>query len=145
MKMNRKTTALYATLGLVAALAGGTGLLAARAQQKTAAQPEPKCKISPVKAIEIAKGKVAGRALNANFEYDEGKWVYGVMIVSGNTIQEVEIDPMTGKVGDVEAVTPDGEAKEVQAELTKAIGGAAPAKAEAAGEKEEKDEKPEKP
>ncbi len=80
-------------------------------------------KVAPWKAIEIAKTKVQGRALNADFEFDEGHWVYGVMIVHDHKISEVEIDPATGKIGDVEEVTPDGEAKEVQGELTKAIGG----------------------
>jgi hypothetical protein len=43
------------------------------------------------------------------------------MIVSGKSIKEVEIDPMSGKVGDTENVTPEGEAKEVQQELTAAL------------------------
>lgn len=123
MRTKRMKTALYTTLGLGAVLAGGTGMLAAHAQQKGSTTPEPKCKVSPVEAIRLAKGKVPGRPLNANFEFDEGKWVYGVMIVSGKTIKEVTIDPMTGKVGDVETVTPEDEAKEIKDELTKATGG----------------------
>lgn len=137
-QLKRTTNVLYATLGTVIVV--GTGLLVAHAQQKAAVMPEPKCKVTPVEAIKIAKGKVPGRPLNANFEFDEGKWVYGVMIVSGSTIKEVEIDPMTGKVGDVEAVTPAGEAAEMRDELTKAIGGKV--SANPAEEKEEKDEKP---
>ena len=89
-----------------------------------------------VEAIHIALGKVPGRVLQANFEFDEGKWVYGVMIVNGKILKEVEIDPMTGKIGDVETVTPEGEAKEVQDELTKAVGGPS-----TEPEKDEKDEK----
>ena len=61
--------------------------------------------------------------MHADFEFDEGKWVYGVMIVNGKIIKEVQIDPISGKIGDVETVTPEGEAAEVKAELTKAIGG----------------------
>ena len=80
-----------------------------------------------MEAINIALKKVPGRALNANFEFDEGKWVYGVVIVHGKTIKEVEIDPITGKVADSETVTPDGEANELRAELTKAISGKKPA------------------
>lgn len=140
MQTRRMTPALYATLGLVAVLAGGTGLLAAQAQQKRGAMPQPKGKVTPWQAIQIAKGKFPGRPLHANFEYDEGKWVYGVMLVSGKTIKEVTIDPMTGKVGAVETVTPEDEAKEIRDELTKAIGGKINSKAEA----DEKDEQPEK-
>jgi hypothetical protein len=139
MRTKRMTAALYATLGIGAILVGGSGLLAVHAQHQGSAMPEPKCKVTPVEAIKIAKGKVSGRALNANFEFDEGKWVYGVMIVTGKTIKEVEIDPMTGKVGDVETVTPEDEAKEIKDELTKAIGG------QVKSEADEKDEKAEKP
>ncbi len=141
MQTKRMKTALYATLGVMTVLAGGTGLLAAQAQQKGSATPQPKCKITPVEAIKIAEGKVVGRPLQANFEFDEGKWVYGVMIVLGKTIKEVEIDPMTGKVGAVETVTPEDEAKEMKDMLTKATGGKVSASAGA----EEKGEKPEKP
>ena len=48
---------------------------------------------------------------------------------------------LNGKIGDVEAVTPAGEAKEVQAELTKALGGKS---ASADKESDEKDEKEDK-
>ncbi len=138
--MTTKGMRIALALGM-SALAGG-GLTWAHAGGK--AIPAPTGKITPWAAIKIATQKVPGRALQANYEFDEGKWIYGVMVVSGQTIKEVEIDPMTGKVGDVENVTPEGEAKEMQAELTKAIGGkSAPAKA--TDEKDEKDEKPEKP
>lgn len=131
-------TKLYAALTIGLLLAGTMSLFTAYAGQKKSATPEPQCKISPVEAIKIAKGRVAGRVLQANFEFDEGKWVYGVMIVSGKTIKEVAIDPMTGKVGDVETVTPDGEAKEMRDALTKAIGGKVATKT-GAKEKEDKD------
>lgn len=107
---------VLAGICLVALLGGSLFLMTARAQQ-----PAPKGKITPWEAIKIATGKVSGRPLMANFEFDEGHWIYGVMIVSGKSIKEVEIDPMTGKVGDTENVTPEGEAKEVQQELTAAL------------------------
>lgn len=130
-RMQRLVTAL----GVSAVMGSGLLVINAKAQA-------PKGKITPWEAIKIANGKVPGRALNANFEFDEGKWVYGVMIVTNDTpkqIKEVEIDPMTGKVGDAETITPEGEAKEVTAELNAALGvksNAAPAK-----ESDEKGEK----
>ena len=146
MNLRQNVRARIVVTGAAILLAGGVGLLTARAQNtaKASMTREPKCKVTPVEAIKIAKGKVSGQALNANFEFAEGKWVYGVMIVSGKTIKEVEIDPMTGKIGDVETVTPEGEAAEMRDELTKAIGGKVTPKPEA-GEKDEKDEKSEKP
>ncbi len=82
--------------------------------------PAASAKISPVQAMAIAKKKMGGGvAFQANFEFDEGHWVYGVMIVKGHKITEVEVDPKTGKALDSETVTPDDEAKEMKSELTK--------------------------
>lgn len=144
MNASPNRISIFASLGL-AALLGGFALKTVSAQPTTSAPPPPSGKITPWAAIKIAQSKVPGRPLQANFEFDEGKWVYGVMIVSGKTIKEVEIDPSSGKVGDVESVTPNGEAKEVRAELTKAIGGTPAAKKGEADEKDENDEKGEKP
>ncbi len=120
MKTISKTKGAFAlALGLASVLGGAS--LVARAQDGKK-QPEPAGKITPWAAIKIALAKVPGRPLNANFEFDEGHWVYGVMVVSGKKIQEVEIDPMTGKVNAVEEITPAGEAKEMEQELNTAIG-----------------------
>ncbi|MEP6755391.1 MAG: PepSY domain-containing protein [Chthonomonadales bacterium] len=119
MKLTEKV--LFTTVAVTTVLAGG--LVTARAFQK--GDPEPKAKIGPLEAMKAATAKVPGRAFNANFELDEGKWVYGVMVINGKTIKEVLVDPITGKAGAVEAVTPEDEAKEIKAELTKAIGGVA--------------------
>ncbi len=141
MKLTRPV--LTAGIGLSVLLGGSLTLMSAFAQKTKATQPEPQAKITPIQAIAIAQKKVPGRPLQANFEFDEGHWVYGVMIVNGKTIKEVEIDPMTGKVGATETVTPDDEAKEMKDMLTKAIGGKVSAPKEK--EEDEKDEKPEKP
>lgn len=117
-----KTNKLIIGLSLAALIGSGALALSAIAQNSKKV-PEPKGKITPWEAIKSAKGKVPGRALNANFEFAEGHWVYAVMIVNGKTIKEVEIDPMTGKVGDTETITPEGEAQEMKDELTVAIGG----------------------
>src|SRR5205809_258 len=41
----------------------------------------PVCKITPIEAMKIATGKLPGTALNANFEFAEGHWVYAVFVV----------------------------------------------------------------
>ena len=142
MQIRNTRFTLPLALSALTLLGGSLALINADAQKKAQKQPAPQCKITPVQAINIALGKVPGRPLNANFEFAEGKWVYGVMVVNGKTIKEVEIDPMTGKVGDTETITPEDEAKEIQQELNAAIGNktAAPEK-----EGKEGDEKPEKP
>ena len=138
--MNLTQKVKYATASAFVVTVCSIGTVVSHAVAGGKPGPTPKCNISPVQAIKIAIKKVHGRALNANFELAEGKWVYGVMVVTGKTIQEVEIDPMTGKIGDVEKITPEGEAKELQGELNAAIGVKSPAP-----EADEKDEKPEKP
>ncbi|CAN5393784.1 hypothetical protein BH11ARM2_BH11ARM2_10460 [soil metagenome] len=80
----------------------------------------PMAKITPIQAIAVAKKKLAGgTAFEANFEFDEGHWVYGVMIVKGHKISEVEVDPISGKALDSETVTPDDEAAEATEMLKK--------------------------
>lgn len=144
MKMKRAGLTLTAACG---AFALGACLWLSAHAQEGGKTPAPTGKITPWAAMKIATGKVPGsRALNANFEFDEGHWVYGVMVVTGGEkkeLKEVEIDPTSGKVGDVESITPEGEAKETAAELNKALGKSGGAAEK--GEKDEKDEKPEKP
>lgn len=131
MSSIRKAAAFAGTAAITAGIVFSVGVHATPNQT-----PAPAGKIAPWEAMKIAVKKAPGsRALNANFEFDEGHWVYGVFVVKGKTLQEVEIDPMTGKVGDVEKITPDGEAKEVRQELMAAIGGGK-AKSERAEEKE---------
>lgn len=74
---------------------------------------KPVIKVTPIQAMAVARKKLGGGTpFQANFEFDEGHWVYGVMIVKGHAISEVEVDPMTGKALATESVTPDDEAKE---------------------------------
>ena len=84
MRQKQKAVALSAFIGVVTLLAGAR-LLTARAQEKGKAEPQPACKIFAVQAITAATQKAPGRALNANFELDAGKWVYSVLVVSAKT------------------------------------------------------------
>ena len=75
--------------------------------------------ISPVKAMSIAAAKTGGKAAMAMYEFDDGHWIYGVTVVKNHKLLEVEMDPATGKIGETESVTPEGEAKEILSDLTK--------------------------
>ena len=119
-RINRRRTLRMSAVVGVAALFGGGLFLQARAQDSKPI-PAPMGKITPWAAIKIATAHTPGQALNANFEFDEGHWIYGVMIVTKAGLKEVEIDPMSGKVGDVENITPEGEAKETAQELRAAL------------------------
>ena len=127
----KQNTILAIALG--ATFAAALTALPARAQQKEQGEKDeraesamwppsaPKAKITPVQAIAVAKKALGGgTAFQANFEFDEGHWVYGVMIVKGHTISEVEVDPLTGKAMGTEAVTAADEMQEMKETLTKA-------------------------
>jgi hypothetical protein len=128
-----KRIGLWMGLGLSAAFlvgaigAGASGLRQEKEDERgekssgSAFTVAPKAKLNPIQAMRIAEKASHGKAFQATFEFDEGKWVYGVMVKKGAQLFEVELDPVTGKVGDTEKVTPAGEAKEVQSELGKIL------------------------
>lgn len=111
----------FAAIGVVSTGAMLSTAAFAQSQEKTAAMVEAKAKVTPVQAMKAAEGKVGGKAAMAIFEFDEGHWIYGVVVVKDKKLMEVDVDPMTGKAGDSEAVTPEDEGKEFQQELAKLI------------------------
>ena len=127
--MNKKLIALTAAFAVVGVFST-VNMLATRAygqEKDEASAPQAKgdihhygAKITPWAAMKTAAEKTGGMPFQALYEFDEGHWVYGVVIVKDHKLMEVEIDPQTGKVGDTEAIDPAGEAKEVQQELTAA-------------------------
>jgi hypothetical protein len=128
-EMNKSRT-LFACAVVCGALFTGQALTRQAVAQEQGEKPEvqakmtaPMGKVTPWVAMKSAAMKVGGKAYNATFEFEDGKWIYGVMVVKNHKMSEVEIDATTGKVGDVEAIDPAKEAKEVQGELTKALKG----------------------
>jgi len=89
------------------------------AQEKSGPMTAPVAKVSPVEAMKAAEAKVGGKATMVLFEFDEGHWIYGVVVVKNHKLMEVDVDPLTGKAGDHEDVTPADEAKEFQDALIK--------------------------
>lgn len=90
-------------------------------QEKSGPMTAPAAKVTPVQAMKAAEGKVGGKASMAIFEFDEGHWIYGVVVVKNHKLMEVDVDPITGKAGDSEDVTPADEAKEFEDGLTKLL------------------------
>ena len=86
---------------------------------KTVKMTAPSAKISPVQAMKIATDKSGGKAGMAMFEFEDGHWIYGVVIAKKGKLMEAEIDATTGKLGDVEDITASGEGMEFSSELTK--------------------------
>jgi hypothetical protein len=124
--MNNNVTtgrrAIGSVIGLVALMGGGLFLMRANAVPGAPKDATPMGKITPWQAMKIATAKTPGKPIKAIFEYEDNKWLYGVVVVNGKTIHEVEIDATTGKVGDSEVITPEGEGKETTQELNAAIG-----------------------
>jgi len=117
------TTRRVAVYSSAAAVLASAALFGSLWQASAGAQTAPtKGKIGPWDAMKSATGKVPGRAINANYEFEDGKWRYSVFVVAGKTIKEVGVDPVTGSSGEVENVDPEKEGKEVAQELKAAMG-----------------------
>ncbi len=97
-----------------------TGL--ANAAQAPAKTPPPTGKVTPWEAMKIANRKLSGRALSANFTFEDGHWQYEVFIVKDSTLHEVEVDATTGKLLDSEVGSPAQEAAEMAKSLNRALG-----------------------
>ena len=92
---------------------------AAEGMEQDGPMTPPSAKFSPVQAMKAAEGKVGGKAVMVIFEFDAGKWNYGVIVAKNHKLTEVDVDPKTGKAGASEAVTPEDEAVEFKDALTK--------------------------
>lgn len=90
-------------------------------QEKSGPIMDPAAKVTPVQAMKAAEAKVGGKAAMAMFEFDEGHWIYGVIVSKNHKLIEVDVDPITGKAGDTESVTPEDEGKEFQKALARLI------------------------
>jgi uncharacterized membrane protein YkoI len=78
--------------------------------------------VAPEQAMAAAEAKVPGsHALQATYMREAGKPLYDVIVLKGKTLTEVEVDPATGKAGDTEAATPEGEGKELTDQLKAAV------------------------
>lgn len=126
--MNIRMKVLVGTFATIGVLSSATMLTQAAFAQVGAAQngwqkpTKPTATITPIQALKAATDKTkGGTAFQANFEFDEGKWVYGVLVVKGHKVTEVIVEPMSGKVLATEAITPQDEVVEVRDELTKII------------------------
>jgi uncharacterized membrane protein YkoI len=122
-------TAAFAAIGVLSTAAFfATPALAQEKGEKEeqathAKATAPVAKVTPVQAMAAAESKYGGKAKMALFEFDEGHWVYGVVVLKDKKLIEVDVDPVTGKAGDSESVTPDDEAKEFKEQLTAILKG----------------------
>lgn len=78
--------------------------------------------IGLTQAISAAEQQVGGKASRAEYEREQGRWVFDVEVVKGNEVLDVQVDPISGKVltamndpidqGDVEDTGGGGEAND---------------------------------
>ena len=117
---------LVGGLSLATLTCGTLFLMTARAQETAARQiPPPSGRVTPWNAMRIATRKVPGRAISATFEFEDGHWIYSVIVVTNGPnkqLKEVELDATTGKFGDAETITPANEAREFEGDLNRALG-----------------------
>jgi uncharacterized membrane protein YkoI len=75
--------------------------------------------IGLTQAISAAEQQVGGKASRAEYEREQGQWVFDVEVVKDSEVLDVQVDPISGKVlaamndpidqGDVEDADGDGE------------------------------------
>jgi len=73
-------------------------------------------------AIKAAEQQIGGKASRAEYEREQGRWVFDVEVVKGSEVLDVQVDPISGKVitamndpvdqGDVEDSDGDSEAND---------------------------------
>lgn len=110
-----------------ALLALSAGLLAA-----------PHAKISAARANAVVLKRFPGRlTAKTTLENEEGKWQYGVMVRSGQTLREVMVDANTGRIANVEVTSAAKEG--VEARQESAAKGHSKTGVKASGEKGERE------
>lgn len=127
----QRAYALLATVTLAAGVATativGNGIPAQAASR-----------IAPWDAMKIATAKVGGKAIQATYLQEDGRFLYDVVIVKEQKLMEVAVDATTGKAGAIETVTPEEEGREFATDLHKALGHKVAPQAAEKGEKGEK-------
>ena len=92
--MNRKLSA-----ALVAALsAAAIGSADAAQSDRNDALAISTAVISLTRAVTAAEQHVGGKASRAEYELDDGQWIYEVEVVRDGTVMDVKVDAASGKV-----------------------------------------------
>ena len=114
MKHKLHQTAAITTLCLATF---GTAYAASAAESDALAIHD--ASIGLTQAISAAEQQIGGKASRAEYEREQGRWVFDVEIVKGGEVLDVQVDPISGKVltamsdpidqGDVEDADGDGE------------------------------------
>ena len=80
-------------------------------------------KVTAAQAAKTALAKYHGSlAKKPLLEKEDGKWQYEVIVKTGKTMHEVNVDATTGKITSTETVTAKEEATEKKAEAKKGKG-----------------------
>ena len=89
-------------IALAALMAIGGGVAVAKsstgAAENDAVADLAKARISLTQAIAAAEQHVGGRAAGAELETENGKTEFEVEVVAANTVHDVTVDALTGKV-----------------------------------------------
>ena len=89
---------LFALLAAVGVVAGGAAAFATQTAQNDAGSVT-QAAITLTQAIAAAEQKLGGRAAKAEYEHSKAHgWVYGVEVVTGAKVYDVEVDATTGAV-----------------------------------------------
>ncbi|NEX22650.1 PepSY domain-containing protein [Thiorhodococcus mannitoliphagus] len=89
---------LYSTLAITTLCLSSLGGAYAASSEQNDALGITDAPISLTQAVVAAEQHIGGKASKAEYEQDQGRWVFDVEVVKGDTVMDVEVDPTTGKV-----------------------------------------------
>jgi uncharacterized membrane protein YkoI len=90
-------------IGLVALMPGAASAKDRGQHERNTAAAQAKARIALSDAIGTAERQTGGRAVGASLEDENGALRYEVHVVSGNDVQDVFVDALTGAVVKVAA------------------------------------------
>lgn len=77
-------------------------------------------RINPSQAQSAALKKVAGKVVSTQYEREDGRWQYAVLVRNKKGLYEVEVDSRTGRVTDTEKTSMAEERAEAAADKANA-------------------------
>ena len=106
--MNRTLIYLLTFAGLTAVAALGTVYVQRVAEDE--AMAIVRASVGLAQAVTIAESHVGGKAVRAQYENQQGQWVFEVEVITGKGAMDVTVEAATGKVlAAVGNIDPGGE------------------------------------
>jgi len=89
---------LFASSAVVLALASAPAVGEAKTPPRVVHSHVPHARLTMAQARAIALRAAPGKVISSEFERENGSWRYSFDIQQRNNVQEIGVDPQTGKI-----------------------------------------------